>query len=228
MRFLPVLGILLLLSGIAPGASARESYFRGNGLSFPDVLPEVGEALELVGRLDPVLCDVPFPLLPDTHEYTWTVYGPVVYAIAETAPGLRTLYLTFGLFELREDPRRNSAYSPFPPNDDVPSTFHDGETLLLGTLTDLRIREVFGILTAVGDLSFEVGKALPDLAGTTSWTLSAAISGLGGEIPAGYGSVWGLEVIPHDSVGIEATSAPTVDLRRTLSRSARKLASKAG
>jgi hypothetical protein len=199
LAVLPFLALPIAVSADGP-------HLRGDGLSFPAPLPALGEALELVGRLDADECEPPFAMDPVANEYTWTVYGPVVHAIEEPTVGIRTLHLTVGIFELREDFRRNSTYLADPPNSAVPSTFHDGDTLLLGIVSDLLIREIFGIVTATGDLTFQAGSALPDLGPDVNWTLAAGISPFDGELPAGYGSRWSIELTPRAPVGTESST----------------------
>ena len=140
-----VMAAFSLPAAAALGAPA--AVLRGEGLSFPVAMPELGEALELVGHLDPGADGSPFPMDP-ASEYTWSVYGPVVHSVESSTPGLSSRSLTFGILEIRSDPSLNAAFPPFPPNAVVPSTFHDGAIELLGVLTELRIQDVFGIVTA--------------------------------------------------------------------------------
>lgn len=197
------IGAIVLLAQV-PAASATTS-LRAEGLSFPSPIPALGEALELVGRLDPAVSEVPFPLDPGL-DYTWSVYGPVVHAVSEPVPGISDRDLTFGVLEVRADPVWNASYPPFPPNSVVPSTFHDGQVLLLGALTGLRIREAFGIVTASGTVQFESGAALASLGALTTWTFGAAVSPFGTDIPAGFGSHWSLQLAPLAPVGVEGAS----------------------
>lgn len=184
---------------------AQAGTLRGDGLSFPAPLPGLGEALELVGRLDPAVSSPPFPMNL-ALEYTWSVYGPVVHTIDDATPGLSTRDLTFGILEIRGDAALNSSFSPFPPNAVVPSTFHDGSVVLLGPLIDLRILDVFGIVTAAGTVQFDSGDALGSLGQLRTWTFRAAISTFGPGIPPGFGSNWSLELDPVAPVGVEGAS----------------------
>ena len=196
----------LVASLVLPATPARSLHLRGDGMAFPDALPGIGEALEIVGRLDPADCDAPFEISPEINEYTWTIYGPVVHFVDDPAPGIRTLYLTFGILELREDSRRNSMFFADPPNSAVPSSFHDGETVLFGTITDLRIREIFGIFTASALITFQTGNALPDLGTRVAWNLASGISPFDEELPPGFGSSWSIELTPNEPIGVESTS----------------------
>ncbi|GJM45530.1 MAG: hypothetical protein DHS20C21_23720 [Gemmatimonadota bacterium] len=186
------------------GASAADRLV-GAGLAFPHVLPEHGESLELVGHIDPETAELPFPLNGDWNEYTWTLTGPVVYETLHPAPGIHYRRLTFGILELREDPSRNSAFLPNPPNVLVPSSFHDGSILLLGTVTDLEVRDIFGIVTATAELRFGGGTRVADLE-RTEWTFNAAISGFGAEVPLGYGARWTLDLHPSAPVTVQSDS----------------------
>jgi hypothetical protein len=176
----------------------------GEGLSFPVAMPALGEALELVGQLDPSP-DAPFPMDP-AHEYTWSVYGPVVHNVEEIAPGLSTRNLTFGAIEIRADPAANASFAPFPPNSVVPSAFHDGTVELMGVLTGLRIQDVFGIVTAVGTVEFGSGASLPRLDPPRIWTFRAGVSPFDPTIPPGFGARWSLQLDPVAPVGVKATS----------------------
>jgi hypothetical protein len=185
---------------------AEDPFLRIEGLAFPQSVPEQGQQLELVGRVNSESSNPPFAIDPTRHEYTWSLYGAVVHEVENPSPGIKYRHLTFGILEIREDPSFNSSFSVNPPNLEVPSTFHDGAILLLGTVTRLRIREIFGIFTATGDLRFEGGEALSELRETLEWSFDAAISTFGEEIPIGYGSRWTLELAPREPVGIDETS----------------------
>ena len=199
-----MIGVLLVLPA---GASALEAYaVRGDGLSFPSVFPDEGDALEIVGRIDPSASVSPFELDGATREYTWTLHGAVVHEVEEPAQGIRYLYLTFGVLEIREDSAINSSYAENPPNAVVPSTFHDGGVVLLGAVTNLRIREIFGIVTASGDLGFVGGESYDDLGGSVDWSFNAAVSPYGEEVPAGYSAHWTVEMTPNAPVGISSDS----------------------
>ncbi|HMB71505.1 MAG TPA: hypothetical protein VKU85_19505, partial [bacterium] len=185
-------------------ASASAVVLLGEGLSFPVAIPALGDALELVGHLDPAP-DAPFAMDP-AYEYTWTVYGPVVHAVENVAPGLSTRSLTFGTMEIRADPAANASFVPYPPNSLVPSAFHDGAVALMGVLTGLRIQEVFGIVTAVGTVEFESGASLAQLDPVRVWTFRAAVSPFDPSIPAGFGARWSLQLDPAAPVGIRAAT----------------------
>lgn len=159
-----------------------------------------------MGHLNIEASRAPFALDPGTHEYTWSFYGAVVHRMETPSPGIVYRCLTFGLFELREDPAFNAQYLADPPNELVPSAFHDGRVLLLGTVTDLRIRDIFGIVTATADLRFVGGSALGDLGSQDEWSFNAAVSTFGDEIPPGYGSRWALELEPLKPVSIQDAS----------------------
>jgi hypothetical protein len=165
-------------------------------------MPDLGQALELVGRLDPGVAGAPFPMDP-ALEYTWSVYGPVVHHVEGGTPGLSTRSLTFGILEIRGDPSHNSSFAPFPPNAVVPSAFHDGTVVLLGVLTGLRIQDVFGIVTASGSVEFGSGASLADLGALRIWTFRAAVSPYDPTIPPGFGASWSLQLDPAAPVGIE-------------------------
>jgi hypothetical protein len=182
-------------------APLRAEGIAGTGLAFPDPLPDEGDALELVGNIS-LRAETPFPFDPDQYEYTWTLNGPVCYEIEEIAPGIRNRRLTFGVLEIRRDAARNAEFTIFPPNGIVPSHFHDGEVLLMGIVTDLTVWEGFQIVTAKGDLLFQGGSVLGDLE-RQEWQFRAAITPYGPEIPSGYGSHWGLDLVPHQVVGVE-------------------------
>lgn len=203
-----VVASFLLLLGLASAAGAEEptALLRASGLAFPWALPGYGQSLEVVGRIEADGSRPPFPMVPAEREYTWTLTGPVVYQIEEPAPGIRYLSLTFGVLEIREDSATNSQYSPNPPNAAVPSTFHDGGILLLGTVTGLRVREIFGLTTASGDLHFEGGSVLDSLEGDHEWAFDAAVSPFGSGIPAGYGAAWNLDLTPRVPVSIGTSS----------------------
>jgi hypothetical protein len=191
----PVLVAILRLP-----APALADDLRGEGFAFPGALPDVGHALEVVGELDMGTSDPPFE--PSDVEYTWTLYGSSVHSIEEPSPGIRYRRLTFGVVEIRADPSFDAVYQPHPPNASVPRTFHDGEVLLLGSVTELTIREIFGIVTASGVVRFEAGSALPAI--RNDWCLDAAVSVQGGgEIPPGYGSRWNVELVPGAPVRID-------------------------
>jgi hypothetical protein len=186
---------VLLLAG-----PALAENLRGEGLSFPDALPDVGHPLEIVGELDMDASDPPFE--PASVEYTWTLYGSSVHSIEEPSAGIRYWYLTFGVLEIRADPSFDAVYEPHPPNASVPRTFHDGEVVLLGPVTDLTIRDVAGLLTATGVVHFEAGSALPGIRG--DWCLEAAVAAPGGgDVPPGYGSTWSVELTPGATVYID-------------------------
>jgi hypothetical protein len=187
--------------GLFGAAPAPGETLRGSGYAFPDVLPAMGQALEVVGQFDMESSDPPFDVTPSTREYTWTLYGSVVHEIREPSSGIRYLDLTFGVLEVRSDASFNSIFRPNPPNALVPSTFHDGEVVLLGSVTELTIREIFGIVTASGQVRFEAGSGLPDMS-SGHWAVNAALSMKGGETPEGYGSRWNLEVSPSRSVHV--------------------------
>lgn len=191
------------------GSSAiEESLLRGSGLAFPDPWPDLGESLELVGRI--TMSESVPPFESTIAEYTWTLTGPVVHSVDEPAPGIRTLHLTFGVLEIREDVAINSEFEPDPPNAEVPSSFRDGDVKLLGTLTDFRIRQIFGLTTATGSVQFEAGDAVDGLGAWTHWSFDAAVSAFGDEIPVGYGAHWNLELAPLEPVSLEATSWTSV------------------
>lgn len=199
--FAPLLALALLLAGLAP---AHAEGIAGTGLAFPDPLPEDGDALELVGNLV-ARAETPFPLDVDGFEYTWTLHGPVCYEVDDIAPGIRDRRLTFGVLEIRRDPARNAEFAIFPPNRIVPSRFHDGEVLLLGIVQDLTVFERFGIVRAEGCLTFQGGSALGTLT-RQEWQFRATISAFGPEIPSGYGSHWGLDLVPQQAVGVESAT----------------------
>jgi hypothetical protein len=175
----------------------------GEGFSFPEPLPGLGQPLEIVGELDLQASDPPFET--SKIEYTWTLYGPSVHSIQEPAAGIRVRHLGFGVLEIRADPSFDAVYEPFPPNAAVPRTFHDGEIVLLGSVTELTIREILGIVTASGMVHFETGSALPAVRG--DWGLEAAVSKqAGGDIPPGYGSAWSVVLTPEATVDIPRTT----------------------
>lgn len=203
-----VAGLVRMLVATVPlaaASSAQAAAFRGAGFAFPDALPGHGHSLEVVGTLDLAASDPPFE--PAAGEYTWTLYGASVHAVEEPSPGIRYRHLTFGVLEIRSDPSRNARYFANPPNALVPRTFHDGEVVLLGSVTEFTIREIFGIVTASGEIRFEAGSSLPDVTG--EWTLSAAVS-TEGEVPAGYGSQWNLELAPSRPVHITPGTWTTI------------------
>jgi len=203
---LPLLGIVLLWS-LFPGAGAHPAgavSIGADGLSFPDALPEEGDALELVGNVVPRAV-MPFPLDLTQYEYTWTLTGPVCHEVEETAPGISNRRLTFGVLEIRKDPARNAEFTALPPNAVVPSHFHDGEVLLMGTVTNLEIWEGILINVAEADVYFEGGSVLEDLDGQ-SWSMSAGISVFGPQIPEGYGAHWTMELTPRQAVSVERTT----------------------
>jgi hypothetical protein len=178
---------------------------RGDGLSFPDPFLGLGESLELVGAFDPENSEPASWFLPG-REYTWVVYGPVVYEVDEPAPGIRYMDLTFGVLEIREDSRLNAQFDADPPNASVPSTFRDGTVLLMGSVTDLRIRDIFGIVTATGEIRFEGGVNLLLLGDAVEWSFNAGVSLFGTEVPSGYSAHWAIETMPIAPVGVEAES----------------------
>jgi hypothetical protein len=190
---------VLVAALFAGGSGASADALRGSGFAFPDALPDLGRSLEIVGTLNLATSDPPFD--PQPVEYTWTIYGASVHSVEDPSSGIRTRYLTFGVLEIRSDPSFNSLYEANPPNELVPRTFHDGEVVLLGSVTEFAIREIYGIVTASGEVLFEGGSALPGVTG--EWTLNAAVSvEAGGAIPPGYGSQWNLELAPTQPVRI--------------------------
>ncbi|MEZ5066505.1 MAG: hypothetical protein R3B81_17385 [bacterium] len=197
-------GAMLTVAGTSR-AGSPEQWLRGQGLGFPVGLPEYGQSIELVGTIDPADSESPIPL-PTEGELTWTLTGPVVWDLEEPAPGIRIHRLTFGVLEIRWDSERNSAFLPNPPNALVPSTFHDGEALLFATLTELEIRDFFGIVTASGDLLFEGGTEFAGLGESRAWNFEAAVSIYGGGVPIGYGASWNVELTPAHPVSVQATS----------------------
>ena len=198
--------VALLAAGLVllGAASAGANQLAGTGLAFPKPLPDHGDALELVGRLE-LGGQAPFDHDGFAYEYTWTLNGPVCYEVREAAPGILYRSLTFGVLEIREDPDRDSAFQIFPPNALVPSSFHDGGILLMGIVTDLEIREIFGIVTASAQLRFEAGRAL-GLLQNAEWSFNAAVSTYGAEIPNGYGSRWTLVLLPRQTVSVETST----------------------
>jgi len=198
---------ILAVAALGPGAVAasESAVIRGGGLSFPDPFLGLGEALELVGTVDPGTSKAPFAF-DSSLEYTWVVYGPVVYSVEEPVEGIRYMSLTFGVVEIREDPSINAAFDADPPNAVVPSAFHDGAALLLGSVTELRIRDIFGIVTATGVIRFEAGNALPLLGESVEWTFNAGVSLFGPEVPSGYSAHWAVEASPVTPVGVQSKS----------------------
>lgn len=182
-------------------AGAPAAVLRGDGLSFPFAMPGLGQALELVGHLDPGADGAPFPMDPGS-EYTWSVYGPVVHSVESGTSGLSTRSLTFGILEIRSDPSLNAVFAPFPPNAVVPSAFHDGAIELLGVLTELRIQDVFGIVTATGSVEFESGASVGSLGAVRDWSFRAAVSPFDPTIPPGFGARWSLQLDPAAPVGL--------------------------
>jgi hypothetical protein len=204
-RLLLGLGVLALFAA-EPGLAADPAdLLRGPALSFPYTLPEPGQELELVGHIDAGASRAPFPMA-DGAEYTWSIYGPVVHAVDHPSPGITVRWLTFGVLEIREDVSPDADFSAFPPNRSVPSSFHDGSVLLLAQLTDLRLRDVFGLVTAHAAVHFVSGSAAPGLGDLVIWSLTAAVSEFGDPIPPGYGSSWRLELTPLAPVGVEEES----------------------
>lgn len=202
----PLLRWLALALVVFPAISASEPFvLRGGGLSFPDPFLGMGESLELVGQLDPSASE-PAPWFLAGNEYTWVIYGPVVYAVDEAAPGIRYMDLTFGVLEIREDSRLNAQFDANPPNAAVPSTFRDGMILLMGSVTDLTIRDIFGIVTATAIVRFEAGEKLPLLGDAVQWSFQAGVSLFGPEAPSGYSAHWAIETRPVPPVGIESGS----------------------
>ncbi|MBZ0268867.1 hypothetical protein K8I85_11975 [bacterium] len=198
---LPFLWTMLLGVGARPAGAVS---IGGIGLSFPDALPDEGDALELVGNIAQ-RAEMPFPLDLTQYEYTWTLTGPVCHDVEETAPGIKYRRLTFGILEIRRDPARNAAFMPFPPNAIVPSRFHDGEVLLMGTVTNLEIWEGIPINLAEADVHFEGGSALADL-DSQAWSMIAGISAFGPQIPEGYGSHWTVDLTPQQAVSVESAT----------------------
>ncbi|NNE42585.1 MAG: hypothetical protein HKN12_00115 [Gemmatimonadetes bacterium] len=203
-----VAGFVMVLAGGSDSplaaAGSSEDVLRGSGLSFPHVQPGLGQGLELVGSLDLATTTAPFPA-DASHEYSWSLYGPVVHQV-DSSPGVTERQLTFGFLELREDASRNLMYLPHPPNAAVPSSFHDGTILLLGEVTELRILDVFGIVTATATVRFVAGSALPELAALTTWTFDSAVSPHGPAVPPGYGAHWSVELSPVAPVGVQDSS----------------------
>jgi hypothetical protein len=190
-----------LLSGLSPAPAA---VLRADGLSFPVPIPDLGQALELVGHVSPDPA-APFPMDP-AREYTWSVYGPVVHAVDDGTPGLSTRSLTFGVLEIRSDPFPDAVFPPFPPNGVVPSAFRDGTVELLGVLTALQIQDVFGIVTATGVVEFASGASLGSLGEVRDWSFRAAVSAFDPTIPPGFGARWSLQLDPASPVGLERST----------------------
>ena len=195
--WISILGIAL----VGLGSSAAAESIVGSGFAFPEPLPALGRALEVVGRLDLDAGDPPFDATPASREYTWTLYGSSVHTLDEPSSGVRYRHLTFGVLEIRGDGSFNSRYQAYPPNAAVPSTFHDGEAVLLASVTDLTIREIFGIVTASGEVRFEAGSELSSV-GDGTWAFHAAVSTQVADIPPGFGSRWNLELTPSAPVHI--------------------------
>jgi hypothetical protein len=201
-----ILGLVAVAPIGAVAAAEEDPFLRGTGLAFPDPLPGYGESLEVVGRLDLESSRAPFGAPSGPAEHTWTLTGPVVHSVEEPTAGIRYLDLTPGVLEIRRDPAQNSQFSPGPPNALVPSSFHDGENLLLATVTGLRIRDIFGIVTVTGDIAFEGGTALAELGGDVEWSFDAAVSVYGADLPPGYGSHWNVELRPREPVSVETAT----------------------
>src|SRR5262245_14820580 len=189
----------LSTAALVVAAPVLAESLHGDGFSFPDPLPGLGQPLEIVGELDMQASDPPFENA--NVEYTWALYGSSVHSIDEPAVGIRVRHLGFGVLEIRADRSFDAVYQPYPPNASVPRTFHDGDVVLLGSVTELTIREIFGIVTASGVVHFETGSALPAIRG--DWGLEAAGSKQGGgDIPTGYGSAWSVVLTPGATVDI--------------------------
>jgi hypothetical protein len=128
------------------------------------------------------------PLTYDTtvNEYTIYMHGIVrngdqvlvgsgTDAFGNDYEDYNSVFDDGGLFDVYEDASMNRAYTPFPPNGDVPSKFSDGTLYLRGTISNMFT------LVRVFTGGFRAGEEEGNFEATVSWTDGSHLGELDGE-----------------------------------------------
>jgi hypothetical protein len=137
-----VLGAIAAPAFAGPMIDWDPAYVYGAGAGVGVITP--GTELKGVGIVS--LFDGPLGFLnanDPNKEYTFVFNGLIAQPTAVVGPPAFTFYTTNysgGTFALYEGSPRNSAFTPNPPNADVPSTFQDGTVLLSGTFTSFYVQ----------------------------------------------------------------------------------------
>lgn len=123
-----------------------------------------GDALTGVGVLTNVNPSVGWNFTTD--EFTWIIKNLI--SIGQTSPdGGRTLIINYmgGSIGLYDDPSRNQDWGINPPNATTPSSFEDGDQILIGAFSQfvMMYDTVYKIGSYQGVVSFTGGSSLDDL-----------------------------------------------------------------
>lgn len=200
--------ILLLLLGplflaALPGAGSAVPFFDFYGYSYSDEDPlVVGSTTTVPVRFNTFQ---PEPVLPfdfASYEVTALIDGLQVVSI-EPHGTIRTLRFDGGEIRVFQDGAMDSQWSAGPPNDAVPSTFHDGEMILIGYFSDclLIYDTVMRTGTVQGHVDFTGGSRWGELAQPGGWLFYGGITANPqGDLPEGYAFAWDPQLLSPSPV----------------------------
>jgi hypothetical protein len=199
-KYLGILGPAALLLGTGLPAWGMP-FFDFHGFSYLNGPPNmIGTTVTVPTLFNLIQPDPIWPVNFDNEEYTVLVTDLRISRVEQLGSITNVTY-EGGTIALYRDPTRNANWLVHPPNGSVPSSFKDGEALLVGRFTDLVM--VFnsrsGSGTISGQLDWTGGTRLSQMPSRTGWTYFGGVSShanLG--IPAGYDLAWDPQIYGPD------------------------------
>jgi hypothetical protein len=170
--------VLLCVAGVAAAQNTFLYNYHGNVWEVGN-FGALGSTAYAVGQVDSIA-----PILVRAQGGTWTWYlsNLVAQSVSQSGNNVTVCY-SGGTIELHEDVLNNPPYqygSTTPPNDVSPSTFLDGPTILIGSMSNFCITQDItkGKGTFNGDVAFTGGTQVDQLPTRSGWTFGADFNNL--------------------------------------------------
>ncbi len=199
--------VLLGMLGVIP--SSATPFFDFYGYSYIDGQPlAVGTVATIPMLFNATQPDPVFPLDPEANEYTVLVEDLEIADIQVEGPIIVVTYAG-GTIRIFEDPAKNAAWAPSPPNGLVPASFEDGSLILSGYFTECTMvwNTLSGVGTVQGHVDFAGGSHLGELLEPHQWLFFGGTTNSPyANLPAGYDMAWDPQLLSPEPVSTKETS----------------------